>query len=182
MKQEEPILRDESGVRSFRQRGRKLRLAFGALGLLLALVVVFLLVPDRGSDDAVRIQFVSVGTNKLNQFVASFVVTNTGERAVRIYKVASEQLEDGQWFQFDWSRPRIRGFGQGQSAQIDVRIHHHSDTWRGKVFWYDEPTRFQRLWLGIKETPAAILGTSSSTWGSWWEAHAHTNYSPEFIR
>ena len=61
-----------------RNRGRKLRLGFAALGILLIALVGFLVPAGRGRNDPVALLLQNIVTNDLTEVYATFLVTNVG--------------------------------------------------------------------------------------------------------
>src|SRR5437867_680731 len=132
----------------FRGKRRNLLLGVSALGLIMAGFVGLFLAPDGGRDRSVRIYLESIETNATGEAFAWFSVTNTGKRGVMIRELASESKSKGLWQPRDQTRlTTVYAYALGPCLcrGISVRIEHDSLTWRGRVVWYRDATKFE-LW------------------------------------
>ena len=161
---------------------RKLRLALAACGLLLAVFAGFLLAPDGGRDDLVKISFQYYQTNAEDHVIAWFSVTNAGKKGIAWMILESETRLNGQWTMYGQTIKQYPAFSSGGSGNIFARVPHDGQAWRCKVEWLDELTRFQAWRFKLKQKVGSMVpgGMPNSYYPL--SAWRHTNYSDEFPR
>ena len=173
----------------FGDRRRKLLLGVAALGFLLAALVGFLLAPDGGRDNSVRVQLSYVFTNEQNQVEVYFCVTNIGTKAIRVEALSVENrsvhrivnappIGPGQSYHFvvevDSSISK-NGLGSIQFRRQDQRC-------RVIVYWHNVPTRFQTWIAKLRTKASSIHPTLKRDQQALWSSLRHTNYSADIPR
>jgi len=164
----------------FRSRRRKLLFGVAAFGLLLAAFAGFLLAPEWGRDETVRMHAPTILTNQFNQIYASFSVTNTGDNGITIATIATQLKTNGQWSLFTPRYNLIIALQPGQSTNISGWITHDDQKWRIELVWYGQPSRLQKQRNRLKVRAGKVIPSLKPDSQAWQNYISHTNYSPEF--
>jgi len=150
--------------------------------VLLAVLVGFLLVPDGGRDDSLRIDLEHGHANEENELVARFVVKNVGTKHVTVFALDSQVTHEGSWLQYSGSILLPLELNPGELTNAIIRMPKVGRVWRMKAVWGVEPSRVSAGRMLLRQKAANYFPSLTPDWESWQSRYVHTNYFPEFSR
>jgi hypothetical protein len=165
-------------------RRRKLLFGVTVVGLFLAALVGFILVPDSNQDASDQIHLQLVATNNADDATVWFCITNLGKKSILILPRYSGIEAADSWLELPAPAfgPLFLELGPGQCEEIPISFPRDGRLWRGKVLWLEKPTDFQQARWQLREKAGSLFPSLEPDPEAVWNSHVRTSYSKEFKR